>query len=919
MLLATNLVYPQWVSVKCGEHLLTNVVCFMRQNNSLQFQSKFKVDYVMCENMEIKNLSHCYKFLWIKRHAVKNIRLAENECDFLGMSLSREYNKKFNFILESTAQHTFSLVFKHSIYHNLLMWLFYERVWLTRKYKTKSSTQSQDSGYLVCHRRAEFIVRQNSNTYSCQTGVYVSSAYLCDGINDCTGTQFSNEEECIFDSTPSNTYTCPPLQYLSKDRKCSMYLDQHMYKRKRLKNQQNYLLCSNSFNFHNPLENNLCKENFKDKDLIKSNMKNEFSTKCPMEGQLPCNTVHIQCYNISDICLYRLDDLKYLHPCKSGAHIQQCKDFECHQHFKCPKYFCIPWAYICDGKWDCPDGHDETFQHGCGRQRLCTNQFKCRSSQVCIHIHDICNHILDCPHHDDEILCELKDFKCPKKCVCLNYALRCSELTLQFQSLYNLPYVAFHLVAVSMASVSFLKLNKFIMVLNVSQNEITDICNDNVYPSNIRRVDFSWNNIQKLSKNCFDNLVNLNEIILHRNKIFLLKAKSFHNLNSVSIDLSGNSLQRLSKGIFYNISKLSYLKIYDNPLTNIHFGVLSNIHLEILSTSNFYFCCIISSSMACVAKKNWSMTCSNLLPVFSIKLAFATVSFLVITVNVLSLLQKYKSISRKSQSKVYNSIICFINAGDLIYGIYLAILCIADFLMGKTFLIMHNTWLNGLPCFLAFTSVLFFSFVVPYFLCLLSLARLMVVVFPLESKFKSFKFIVRYALTGVFTIGIIVLIMVGHIAKNEHIPDSLCLPFLDPYDTVFEIQIFTGIVTIWQILVFIFITTVYSILVTALKKMEKNDFLETKRIDQHVIFKLVLVTILNIMGWIPSSVIFITLLKLPTYPITLPYWVTVAIVPLNSIINPLLLQLVSKKRSKSVKRVSSTKEGPKSVTQLSSY
>ena len=27
--------------------------------------------------------------------------------------------------------------------------------------------------------------------------------------------------------------------------------------------------------------------------------------------------------------------------------------------FKCPGYHCIPWSYVCDGKWDCPHGYDE--------------------------------------------------------------------------------------------------------------------------------------------------------------------------------------------------------------------------------------------------------------------------------------------------------------------------------------------------------------------------------------------------------------------------------------------------------------------------------------------------------------------------------------------------------------------------------
>ncbi len=38
--------------------------------------------------------------------------------------------------------------------------------------------------------------------------------------------------------------------------------------------------------------------------------------------------------------------------------------FECPEtYFKCPGNYCIPYQYLCDGEWHCPDGEDEL---GCG-------------------------------------------------------------------------------------------------------------------------------------------------------------------------------------------------------------------------------------------------------------------------------------------------------------------------------------------------------------------------------------------------------------------------------------------------------------------------------------------------------------------------------------------------------------------------
>ena len=49
------------------------------------------------------------------------------------------------------------------------------------------------------------------------------------------------------------------------------------------------------------------------------------------------------------------------------------KYFVSPSHFKCPRYYCIPWALVCDGKYYCPYGYDE--QQSCFN-RSCSSLFK---------------------------------------------------------------------------------------------------------------------------------------------------------------------------------------------------------------------------------------------------------------------------------------------------------------------------------------------------------------------------------------------------------------------------------------------------------------------------------------------------------------------------------------------------------------
>ena len=74
--------------------------------------------------------------------------------------------------------------------------------------------------------------------------------------------------------------------------------------------------------------------------------------------------------------------------------------------FKCPDFYCIPWSYVCDGKWDCPRGIDE---RNCNSERLCEIMFHCKNSIKCIHLGTICDNVKDCPSGDDEFMCSLND------------------------------------------------------------------------------------------------------------------------------------------------------------------------------------------------------------------------------------------------------------------------------------------------------------------------------------------------------------------------------------------------------------------------------------------------------------------------------------------------------------------------------
>ena len=98
--------------------------------------------------------------------------------------------------------------------------------------------------------------------------------------------------------------------------------------------------------------------------------------------------------------------------------------------FKCVNSYCVPWAYVCNGNWDCLEGGDEFNNLVCNSKSLCIHLYKCKNtSQRHIHVGNMCDGNNGCPLGDDEYLCELKNIKCPLNGNCLLLAIDCRSVS----------------------------------------------------------------------------------------------------------------------------------------------------------------------------------------------------------------------------------------------------------------------------------------------------------------------------------------------------------------------------------------------------------------------------------------------------------------------------------------------------------
>ena len=489
MLLVSNLAHPQWINIDCDKPALDHYVCFNETIVKDTFNMVQELGTTTCPSLTVLNQGTCFLFKWFNgsRMIYTNNKNCEN--NELTPYIIKE-PKRLSFLVTATSLDEVSLLCKMSVNSELIYVIKYQRTWYIQVYDQYAVKLQKAAGYLVCGTKVKMIQLDYNNTFLCSSGETISKLYQCDGINHCldriNSTQASDERASTCVAYPKKQRhcsgsgcICSPLHFKSTSGNCLIFWFQISDTWKVNVAILEKFTCKNNSTIDMSLLDDLisdCGPSGEDEPMLKALLTNGSSVDCPSEGQFPCRSGHLKCYNYDQICVYILDKQSNLYPCRTGAHIQECKEFECHQYYKCPEFYCIPWTYVCDGKWDCPYGYDEKEEHNCGLERQCKGMLKCLRTQICVHLYDICNDYPDCPFKDDEDLCELKYATCPEKCVCLYFAMKCEIVTKQLLDLSNSPYTAIHISSSLMSSVTFLKEQEFISVLNISSNFVAHIC-----------------------------------------------------------------------------------------------------------------------------------------------------------------------------------------------------------------------------------------------------------------------------------------------------------------------------------------------------------------------------------------------------------------------------------------------------------
>ena len=879
LMLLTNLAEPEWVSIKCGDRIIGDIMCMVPRNVNLTSNISLVADLAIFKNPCVLITGTCYLFSWgllNPRSVSRNTKIKKSKSTLVAMEyLVTATNVEFP---------PFHFSFNLIIYCKI-----------SRKWILQNITEPHKGLHILMLPGSKYI--RYENVFECGQGIYIAYAYVCDRKKDCPGdlafdeigcickTSFILSSKCKYILDKEGIKSCSFFYLTLKDGTCLYYGLVKINSSLTATNDR--FNCISNHLITMIIKNDLITDCLPNRDEAKHNFKDSSNIFCQENGQLPCKGGDRKCYNITEICIYRLNKNNLLIPCGNGEHVTNCRLIQCNMKFKCSEFYCIPWSYVCDGKWDCPGGYDEVKELNCGINRNCNNMFKCTNSQICIHVGDVCNGFKDCNGGDDEYMCSLARWLCPSPCVCMGLAIVCHNVNYANYLVSFPPYNAIFLSYCDLAFLEpLLKIIKHPTFLSIRYNNLKSLCKMLPGLTKTLTIDLGFNFITYVNPDCFRNGFQLISIKLNDNiisifqRMIIFQLKSLHYLN-----LNNNFISALFLDYYVLVPDLEIVSIKNNRLSTISSRFFDDLNVKVIVTDNYFICCKSPSKSMCISVKLWFESCRHLLLQRSIRMCAFCYSFFLTFSNAFAvILQKSHIINGKDNYGVFQYLAISVYLVDLTWGVYLTFLVIFDFFFEDNFVIQESLWKSSFACFFLFSINLNFNILSPLLSIFISFSRLMVVIYPLNSNFRKRKFVLKCCILMYSLAAILVtayMITFKHVYSS--VPFRLCSPFIDPTNSNMMLTTVTFVVVCLQFIVYIL-----NILISI------KIFLELKRSvgQKHNITSLLtqfsILTISNTICWVPSGIIFLIRMFTYEFSIIMITWVVIGVTSVNSVTNSIL-------------------------------
>ncbi len=743
---------------------------------------------------------------------------------------------------------------------------FFHKEWHFKKVKIDGLDKE---GLYVVTKLASVFNRESINVFQCNNNTLMSSVFVCDVMDTCDGFTSKFVADCLSLRSLNNTQNsmtsgiavksplCPPLLSTNIDGSCQMVLQQNKATQVSQPNDLHTL--------NETIKNRSCKD----------------------QGLMQCFEGSQTCFSVPDICVYKVDSAHHLIPCHSGEHVQECKTFKCNMMLKCPRSHCVPWSYMCDGKWDCPGGYDE--DRICNDSTRCHHLFKCRDTSQCVHVADVCDGKVDCLQIDDELACELLGVTCPGTCRCFLFAIYCFDVQDSF--IVRSSAFPFRLLTLKNCKLQFavliLQNVECITVLAVINCSLEAICKRFPLSVSLLKLDLSSNKITSILDGCFHPFKHVREINLHSNNISVVHKNAFTSQEKLlMLNLSMNSLLE----ILHFPVRLKGLSLRGNLLHNQDPEVFSPSSQLVLFTDAFTLCCIAFTKIFCLNVKSWDMNCCLLLDIPLQLGLFVALPLLCFAINIYCCTAVLKNAGTNENFK---NIVKSITVSNLLGNCGLLILDWNSFFYGNQFALHQQRWQAGPGCLSVFILTVIFNISCPLFHLVLSFCRLIIVLYPMNPKYKQPSFVYKQvgSIFLLSTFASILCVVNPWHSGTATLPSKMCSPFFDPTKLATLIKFTSQVIIAVQLFVCVSVVFCYICLQVALTRHHKiiqrssdhNTVSFSSAAKRSSMFALSAPV-----SWVPSSTVYLTCLYLETYPEELMIWLILSATTTSTTVNPIL-------------------------------
>ncbi len=901
MLLIQNMAEPEWLSVDCNHKYLSQVACVEKTtkppNATLALLSN-----VTCTKHQVLWKNWCFNFSTV-RHQSLHRELLNERCKrlkmdtYLVVTLVQTDPDVFDLILKATSTHSVTVVSLSPEKRDTIVLATLGKIMNEVTYEENRA----DTAISACYSQVAKRENIGGNNMPCQQGHFVSSLRICDSKHSCAlDHKVLNHlvQSCYRNQESSLKHTCHPLLYKSISGVCKPYV--HILPLPgsgAVLLKQSYT-CSDGSSIPMTFVDDLvpdCREDEDEPQYLNLLSSGTFE-HCSLADQLPCILGHSMCYQISQVCVFRLDEHQVLTPCRTGSHVQVCEDFQCNGYFKCPGSYCIPWSFVCNGRRDCPEGQEEVACESMD----CAGLVKCHSSSLCIHLNDVCDNNLDCPSNDDESLCQLQKFKCPRSCLCLNLAMSCDDVAdVIFKSMSYFPHILYSCSCCGLHTVAEFSFNPNLSSVNLSSNCLSTVPEAAQFKF-LKTLDVSNNKIEYLEKNSFQDQFYLQCAILKENNIAQIEDAAFHNLSEVCvIDLSKNNLSYFSARMLSNVRHLRVLNMLHNEIITIdteHF----HINIEMIYSDTFKLCCGQFGVLKCLYHllAEQLNVCSRLLLSKHLNILTLCITVLTVVPNAIcfSYCVKilYSTAKPTSHSKPYNIFTCALSFLHFFLAAYLLLIWAADEYYQDVYFMFVDNWTESHFCSASFLVHLFYQIAMPIVLTSFHLSRLQVILYPFDSNFKSGKFVAKYLSLVIFVLFLLCVAVFIPNVLLQTVSFGFCSPFIHTTFSWMHV-VFTSFLLALHIVALLVILIAKILMVRGMKSSQEAAG-KGRAVGKGVFVQLTSLYATHAFSWLSVSPTYLVSQFLPLYPLVAVVHITITCAPTNAILNPVVFIVAMTKK-----------------------